>query len=194
MKISLQTKITLSSDNIKSFGGLNFISAEFDNLQLPALITKHLGKRSPQAQFSFSDAIKNMWSIIFAGGDCAEDISANLKEEFLQIENLQVCSPDTLLRLQKSLSLDKEVHIGKSGSVNDISKHATLNALNLDMLMQLKTLIPNKLYDFDFDHQFVSCEKYDSKKSYKMEKVISRGWQALVKKLFTLKIETVTVM
>ncbi|MBJ7881990.1 IS1380 family transposase [Gelidibacter salicanalis] len=163
-------KITLSSDNIKSFGGLNFISAEFDNSRLPALITKHLGERSPQAQFSFSDAIKNMWSIIFAGGDCAEDICANLREEFLQIENLKVCSPDTLLRLQKSLSLDKEVHIGKSGSVNDISRHATLNGLNLDMLLQLKTLVPNKSYDLDFDHQFVPCEKYDSRKGYKMEK------------------------
>lgn len=37
-------KITTSIDNIKSFGGLNFISAEFDKLQLPELITHHLGK------------------------------------------------------------------------------------------------------------------------------------------------------
>jgi len=94
-------KITTSTNNIKSFGGLNFISAEFDQLQLPALITKHLGERPPQAVFSFSDAIKSHWAIIFAGGDCAEDISTNLKEELLQIENLHVCSPDTLLRLQK---------------------------------------------------------------------------------------------
>lgn len=103
-------KITTSTNNIKSFGGLNFISTEFDQLQLPALITKHLGERPPQAVFSFSDAIKNLWAIIFAGGDCAEDISTNLKEELLQtclpdrqVENLQVCSPDTLLRLQKIL-------------------------------------------------------------------------------------------
>lgn len=161
-------KITTSTNNIKSFGGLNFISAEFDQLQLPALITKHLGERPPQAVFSFSDAIKNLWSIIFAGGDCAEDISTNLKEELLQIENLQVCSPDTLLRIQKSLALGKEIHIGKSGSVNEFSKHAILNALNLDMLLQSKTLRPNRLYDFDFDHQFIQCEKYDSKKGYKM--------------------------
>ena len=66
------------------------------------------------------------------------------------------------------MSLDKEIHIGKSGSVNDISKHAILNELNLDMLLQSKTLQPNRLYDFDFDHQFIPCGKYDSKKRYKM--------------------------
>ena len=61
-------KITTSTNNIKSFGGLNFISAEFDQLQLPALITKHLGERPPQAVFGFSDAIKNLWTIFLPEG------------------------------------------------------------------------------------------------------------------------------
>ena len=55
-------KITTSTKNIKSFGGLNFISAEFDQLQLPSLITKHLVERPPPAVFSFSDAIKSHWA------------------------------------------------------------------------------------------------------------------------------------
>ena len=176
-------KITTSTDTIKSFGGLNFISAEFDKLQLPALITQHLGERSPLAVFSYSDAIKNLWAIIFAGGDCAEDISVNLKGELSQIENLNVCSPDTLLRLQKSLALDKEIHIGKSGSVNDISKNARLNELNLDMLLQSKTLRPNRFYDLDFDHQFIPCEKYDSKKGYKMKQGYFPGVASIGKEI-----------
>ena len=176
-------KITTSTDTIKSFGGLNFISAEFDKLQLPALITQHLGERSPLAVFSYSDAIKNLWAIIFAGGDCAEDISVNLKGELSQIENLNVCSPDTLLRLQKSLALDKEIHIGKSGSVNDISKNARLNELNLDMLLQSNTLRPNRFYDLDFDHQFIPCEKYDSKKGYKMKQGYFPGVASIGKEI-----------
>ena len=28
----------------------------------------------------------------------------------------------------------------------------------------------DKSYDFDFDHQFIPCEKYDSKKGYKMKR------------------------
>lgn len=162
-------KITTSIDNIKSFGGLNFISAEFDKLKLPELISQHLGKRSIYAKFSFSDVIKNLWVITFAGGDCAEDIHTNLKDELLQIENINVCSPDTILRVQKQLSLDKEIHISKSNSVNEFSKHNTLNALNLDMLLYSEILKPTQLYDFGFDNQFIPCEKYDSKKSYKMK-------------------------
>lgn len=162
-------KITTSNNNIKSFGGLNFVSAEFDELLLPALIEKHLGSRPPQAIFSFSDVIKNLWSIILSGGDCAEDISLNLKEELLDIPNLNVCSADTLLGVQKSLAIEKEVHIGNTGSVNDISKHSVLNELNLDSLLAFNTLTPFKTYDFDFDHQFIPCEKYDSRKSYKMK-------------------------
>jgi len=162
-------KITTSLENIKSFGGLNFISQEFDRLKLPELITEHLGERSLQAKYSFSDAIKNLWAITFAGGDCAEDIHTNLKDELLQIKNLKVCSPDTILRLQKLLSLDKEIHISKSNTINEFSKHHTLNALNLDMLIGSGVLKPNQFYDFDFDNQFIPCEKYDSKKSYKMK-------------------------
>ena len=162
-------KITTSTDNIKSFGGLNFISTEFDKLKLPELITKHFGERTLQAKYSYSDAIKNLWALTFAGGDCAEDIHTNLKAELLQIENLNVCSPDTILRLQKQLSLDKEIHISKTNSVNEFSKHSVLNALNLEMLVDSKIVTPNELYDFDFDNQFIPCEKYDSKKGYKMK-------------------------
>lgn len=162
-------KITTSLDNIKSFGGLNFISAEFDKLQLPELFTEHLGKRPIQATFSYSDIIKNLWAITFAGGDCAEDIHTNLKEELLQIENLKVCSPDTILRLQKKLVLPKEIHLSKTNTVNEFSKHNKLNTMNLEMLLHSKTLKPNHYYDYDFDNQFIPCEKYDSKKGYKMK-------------------------
>jgi hypothetical protein len=33
-----------------------------------------------------------------------------------------------------------------------------------------KVLAAKQYYDFDFDHQFIPCKKYDSKKSYKMKR------------------------
>ena len=162
-------KITLSTDNIKSFGGLNFLTKEFDDLNLPELIAKHLGSRSVFSKFSFSDMIKNLMAITFAGGDCAEDIQSNLKDELSQIRGLNLCSADTILRLQKDLSLQKETHLSKANVVNEFSKHDKLNALNLDFLISSKALINKHLYDFDFDNQFISNEKFDSKKSYKMK-------------------------
>ena len=52
-------KITTSSENIQAFGGLNFISSEFNSLGLSQLIDNQLGGRGTFAQFSYSDIIKN---------------------------------------------------------------------------------------------------------------------------------------
>ena len=38
------------------------------------------------------------------------------------------------------------------------------------MLLKTSALKVGGHYDFDFDHQFIACEKYDSKKSYKMKR------------------------
>ena len=94
-------KITTSLENIHSFGGLNFVSEQFDQLKLPELIANTLGNRSLLATYDYADIIKNIWMTIFAGGDCAEDIQTNLKGEFENITKMKVCSVDTILRLQK---------------------------------------------------------------------------------------------
>jgi hypothetical protein len=73
-------------------------------------------------------------------------------------------------RVLKSLAEEKQVHISDTGIEHQFSNHVKLDALNLEMLLKTKALIPNKSYDFDFDHQFIACEKYDSKKSYKMKR------------------------
>jgi len=133
------------------------------------LIEKQLGQRPLQSEFSYSDVIKNLWMLFLAGGDCAEDIEQHLKSDFLQIPNLKVCSPDTIGRVLKSLAQQKEVHISDSGIEHEFSTHENLNVLNLEMLLKTKVLAPKQFYDFNFNHQFIPCEKYDSKKSYKMK-------------------------
>jgi len=97
-------KATTSTENIRAYGGLNFISEIFNTLELSSLIEKHLGKRSLQSEFSYCDVIKNLWLLFLAGGDCAEEIQEHLKSDFLQIPNLKVCSPDTIGRVLKSLA------------------------------------------------------------------------------------------
>ena len=163
-------KITTTTENISAYGGLNFISEIFNNLEFSSLIEKQLGNRPLQSEFSYSDVIKNLWMLFLAGGDCAEDIEQHLKTDFLQIPNLKVCSPDTIGRVLKSLAQQKEVHISDSGIEHEFSTHENLNVLNLEMLLKTKVLAPKQSYDFDFDHQFIPCEKYDSEKSYKMKR------------------------
>jgi len=108
--------------------------------------------------------------LFFAGGDCAEDIGAHLRSDFLELPDLKVCSPDTICRVLKSLAPKKEVHISNSGIQHEFSTCQDLNELNLDMLIKTKVLEATNSYDFDFDHQFIPCEKYDAKKSYKMQR------------------------
>lgn len=162
-------KITTSFENINSFGGLNFISDEYDRLNLRNTITSHLGSRSVLATYQYSDIIKNIWMILFAGGDCAEDIHTNLKSELCSVQGMNVSSPDTILRLQKELCPSKEIHLSKAKVINEFSKNERLNELNLAILLLTNQLKKGRSYDLDFDNQFIPCEKYDSKKSYKMK-------------------------
>lgn len=162
-------KITTSFENINSFGGLNFISDEYDRLNLRNTVTSHLGSRSLLATYQYSDIIKNIWMILFAGGDCAEDIHTNLKSELCSVQGMNVSSPDTILRLQKELCPNKEIHLSKAKVINEFSKNERLNELNLAILLLTNQLKKASGYDLDFDNQFIACQKYDSKKSYKMK-------------------------
>lgn len=180
-------KITTSFENINSFGGLNFISEEFDRLNLSNIITSELGSRSYLATYQYSDIIKNIWMILFSGGDCAEDIQTNLKSELSNVINMKVCSADTILRLQKELSVAKETHFSKNNVENEFSNNAVLNKLNMSILLKTKQLDKNNSYDLDFDNQFIACEKCDAKKGYKKEKGYFPGIATIGKNIVYLE-------
>jgi hypothetical protein len=85
---TVQVKVTTSTENIGAYGGLNFISENFNTLDFRSLIDNHLGKRPLQSTFSYTDVIKNVWLLFLAEGDCAEDIQEHLRSNFLQIPKL----------------------------------------------------------------------------------------------------------
>ena len=180
-------KLVNSNDKINSFGGLNFISNEFDSLGLSKIITNHLGSRSNLATYQYSDIIKNLWLILFAGGDCAEDNQTNLKEELQSVISTKICSPDTLLRVQKSLSLSKDIYLSKNDIKNECSENEKLNALNLSILTHTQQLKSTGDYTLDFDNQFIACNKYDSKKGYKMKKGYFPGIATIGKNIVYLQ-------
>ena len=134
-------KITTPSENIQAFGGLNFISNEFNSLGLSQLIDNHLGSRGSFAQFSYSDIIKNYWLLAFAGGDCAEDIQTHLKSELCSTMGTNVCSADTLLRAQKELATSTKTIFSKNNIENQINTNDSLNELNIKLLKKIICLI-----------------------------------------------------
>ena len=125
-------KITTSLENIQAFGGLNFISNEFDKLELGKLIDNQLGSRGIFAKFSYADVIKNLWLLAFAGGDCSEDIQSHLKNELKSTIGTNVCSADTLLRVQKELATSTKTIFSKNTIENEINTNTTLNSLNIN--------------------------------------------------------------
>lgn len=50
------------------------------------------------------------------------------------------------------------------------NKAERLGALLLELLLHTGQLVKGKLYDLDFDHQFIPTEKYDTVYSYKKER------------------------
>lgn len=54
----------------------------------------------------------------FCGGECAEDIQTHFKATLENTHSLNVCSADTILRVQKELSTSKVIKTSKNGILN----------------------------------------------------------------------------
>jgi len=163
-------KIEIAKPTINPFGGLNFVIDEIKKNGINTLIDNELGSRSSQSTYQYSDVFMALWLIFFSGGDCAEDIEDHLEDCFKRCPGIELPSADTILRVQKELSTEKEIHISKQGIEHEFNINLAMNKLNIKMLTQLGLLKVNKEYDFDYDNQLIPTEKYDSKLSYKMKK------------------------
>ena len=160
-------KIEKSDKIVNPYSGINFVLQEIETCGIRNLIDNHLGKRSDDCEYSYSDVIIALWTIFFCGGDCAEDITEHLGKHLKKIPGLKVPSADTILRCQKELKTEKEIDTNKKGIVNELNKNIVLNRLNIGILKHLHLLKERVGYDFDFDNQLLPTEKYDARRSYK---------------------------
>ena len=161
-------KITYSKENINSFGGINFADHIISNGSLYKSINQELGPRGGKSTYCYSDLIRSYFLLTLCGGECAEDITEHLRKELGHVKGLDVCSSDTLLRMQKELSTQKETYVSDTGIEHDFNVNTKMNKLMVKLLTESKQLDPkNKDYIFDYDNQFIPTNKYDSKRSYK---------------------------
>jgi hypothetical protein len=164
-------KVSYSTDNICAFGGLNFTDKLLKNQGIFDVIDNSLVDRGLLAHYSYSDLIRSLLSLRLCGGTCAEDITEHLHSELQQIPDFNVCSADTLLRMQKELATDKEVYISDSHTVHEFNINIQLNELLVELLINTGQLdINNQGYVLDYDNQFIPTGKFDSKLSYKKVK------------------------
>lgn len=161
-------KITYSTDTIHSFGGINFTDQLLSKAGVYENIDTVLGSRSLASQYRYSDLLRTYLQMILCGGQCAEDVTTHVRKELEQLAGFQVCSADTLLRMQKELVTPKEIFVSKSGVTHEFNSNLKMNRLMVDLLLTTKQLSPHKKdYIFDYDNQFIPTGKYDSKRSYK---------------------------
>ena len=115
------------------------------NAGIYQFIDNELGARSKSSTYSYSDLFRSYLSIILCGGDCAEDISEHLKKELSSLKDFEVCSADTLLRLQKELATKKENHISKNNIEHQFNDNRKLNRLMLKLLIETQQIRPGLL-------------------------------------------------
>lgn len=161
-------KIEKSNQIINPFGGINFVIQAIKQSGVLDIIDNQLGSRAPQAEYSYSDLMLNLWSVFFCGGDCAEDLNEHLKDFLKDTPGLDVANADTVLGVLKSLKTEKEQVVSEKGNVYEINKHDKLNGLNISILKHLRILKEGEYHDFDYDNEVLKTEKYDTKRTYKM--------------------------
>ena len=164
---SVATKLVTFSQNITTFGGISYVNAQFNKSSLGQLIDNELGLRGIGSKYSNSDIFRNWFNLFFCGGECAEDIQVHLRSPLTQIPDNPVCGPDTMLRGLKALAAENTEVVSSSGKVYQFNINSRMNRLNLKSLLLTGQLEKGKSYDFDYDNQIISHEKYDAKKTYK---------------------------
>jgi hypothetical protein len=164
------TKIQKLSDNITPFGGISYVNDEFTRSGLSGLIDKELGIRSHKAGYQYSDIFRGWLDLFFCGGDCAEDIKLHFGAHLKQIPGNAVPSPDTLLRGVQELSAENTEAVSTSGQIYQFNINDKMNGLNIKSLLLTGQLEPGQSYDFDYDNQILSHNKYDARPTYKKTK------------------------
>jgi hypothetical protein len=166
----------LHSELITPFGGLNFVLAEFDRRGLGQLINEHLPQLATQSKYSWKDIFYSFWSILLCGGDCAEDISVNLKDAFKVNPFLCLPSPDRVLGRMKDLSEGKQIFSTTRGkSSHEFSINERLNELNLKILRKIGTIDVTKPCTLDYDNTNIFSEKADAAMTYLKERGYAPG-------------------
>ena len=152
-------KITYSNSKIKSFGGINFADLIVSKSNAYQTIDQTLGNRGIRPEYNFSDLFRSYFLLTLCGGECAEDITEHLRGELDQVKDFEVCSADTLLRMQKEISTEKEMFISDTGIKHEFNINMTMNNLMVKLLMQTGQLSPdNNGYIFDYDNQFIPTD------------------------------------
>ena len=156
-----------NSSAITPFGGLNFVIKEAIDLNINTLLSSSLPRLPQQCKYNWFDILMSYWSVFFCGGDCAEDLSINLKNGLNNNPYINIPSPDRVLERIKSLSDSTQICTANRGEKeHQFSLAEGLNRLNLRMLSLLPGFNKTNVV-LDYDNTLIFTEKADARMTYK---------------------------
>ncbi|MCK5079691.1 MAG: IS1380 family transposase [Bacteroidales bacterium] len=178
----------VNSSKITPFGGLNFVLFEFEKNGIGRLINQHLPALASQSQYSWKDIFYSFWSVLFCGGDCAEDLSVNFKPSFGNNPFMRLPSPDRVLERMKELAGKKKVCTTKRGkSTHEFCINDSLNLLNIKLLKRIGELNNKTLKTLDYDNTIIFSDKADARNTYLKQHGYAPGVGFIGKKVVYLE-------
>ena len=156
----------IKSEKLTSFGGIFPIMEKFDRM-LSHTIESTLSLRSKVYGYQYSEIIRSLMCVYFCGGSCVEDVSSHLMETLCLHPHLRTCRADTILRAIRELTTPNQSYRSNSDKSYVFNVVFNLNNLIVSALQATVQLLPDNEYDFDFDHQFIETEKFDTKMTNK---------------------------
>lgn len=157
----------IQSKKIDAFGGLNFVHDLLEQIGITSLLESGLPLLPSQSTYKWHDIFSSFLSIYFCGGNCIEDSKTILKNHFGSNPFFKLCSPDTILKRLKSLSVEDKYCQSPRGLINHQYNHnESLYLLNIDVLKSLGVFAENEIV-LDYDNTIVFTEKSDAKNTYK---------------------------
>lgn len=165
----------INSSHISPFGGLNFVLEEFDKLGIGSLLNNQLPMLPKQITYNWRDLFYSYWSVVFCGGDCAEDLGQNFKRSLSNIPYLNIPSPDRILDRMKHLSSPTITYDTPRGmKKHRFSHNDRLNRLNIKMVKRLSTF-NNQPKVLDYDNTLIFTHKADAVTTYKNQRGYAPG-------------------
>ncbi len=150
----------------QSFGGINFMEADFKKSGFSNLITSCLGTRSLTAIYSYSDIMKTIFYIHAIGGDVLDDVKT-LQQQLKDHPDMAICSADTIEYVAQELRQPNQIIVTDKNVTHTINEHAGFNRLLTAMCKRSGLLNATGTYTMDYDGHSVENTKPDNARTYK---------------------------
>lgn len=167
-------KVTQSTKNITSFGGLNFIFDALFKKEINKHIDNKLPARNVRAKYSYSDLLFSLMGNAMCNGEYVSDIALFAQKYKKQTFN-NIPSPDTIEYMCQELKVKNTNYedVSSKGKeiVNEINDNKRLNDTLVSLISYCKLIDPKDTeITMDYDNAVIFNEKQDACWTYKKEK------------------------